>query len=382
MARLQADTGDIDGALAMVDAEVAKKPQDHEAWQIKGDLLLRGKRDADGALAAYRQSIAAKPNNILAHSGAMTILLAKQDAEGAKAQLAQLQKVLPGNPQTVYFEGSLALLEKDYDKAHRDFAEAAARRSRQPAHPAAGRRGRVPEGLDGAGRGPPGEGTAGGSRVRHGPPAADADLPAHGAAGQGAEHGAALAGASRTRTRARYALAAQAHLQSGEIEEAEKAFAQAAKLNPDDTRSKTAVAVTQVLQGETDAGLSALQALASDDKDATADLPLIATLVRKKDYAGALKAIDALEKKQPDTPVAANLRARVLLLRGDRAGAVKAFEQALKIQPSFFPAANALALLALADKKPVEAKKYLDDVLKADPEEFPGPAGAGGAEGT
>jgi len=90
-------------------------------------------------------------------------------------------------------------------------------------------------------------------------------------------------------------------------------------------------------------------------------------LINRRDYSGALQAIDVLEKKQPDRPVAANLRARVLLAKGDRQGAAQAFEQALKIQPSFLPAASGLAQLALADNKPAEAQKYLDDVLKADP---------------
>jgi putative PEP-CTERM system TPR-repeat lipoprotein len=98
-----------------------------------------------------------------------------------------------------------------------------------------------------------------------------------------------------------------------------------------------------------------------------ADLPLIATLVRKRDYAGALKAIDVLEGKQPDRPVAANLRGRVLLAQGDRAGAAKAFERALEIQPAFFPAAAALAQLALADKRPQDAQAIIDKALQADP---------------
>jgi putative PEP-CTERM system TPR-repeat lipoprotein len=164
-----------------------------------------------------------------------------------------------------------------------------------------------------------------------------------------------------------YTLAAQAHLQAGDLNEAEAAFTKASQLNPDDKRAKTALAVSKVLKGNLDSGLADLQSLAANDTSTMADLPLIGALVRKKDYVGALKAIDALEKKLPDKPIAANLRARVLMQQGNKDAARQSFEQALKIQPSFYPATSALAQLALMDGKPDEAKRLLDGAMKADP---------------
>ena len=366
MARLQADTGDVDGALSAIEGLLAGGSQDPEAWQIKGDLLFLGKRDADGALKAYRQAIALKPNFVPAHSGAMTVLLSQQDLEGAKTQLAQLQKVLPNHPQTRYFAGNVALLGKDLDKA-REIAQQLLRSA--PDNPRilqlAGavefeRRAwlQAENHLSRALQIAPGLDTARRLLVL-------THL-------QRAEPAKALVVLQPLLDRpnppaAVYSMKAQAHLQAGDLADAEAAFAQAAKINPDDKRSLTALAISKVIKGDATEGLAELQSLAADEDSSVADLPLIATLVRKKDFPAALKAIDALEKKQPDKPVAANLRGRVLLAQGDRAGAEKAFEQALKIQPSFFPAAAALAQLALADKRPDDAKKLLDAVLKADP---------------
>jgi putative PEP-CTERM system TPR-repeat lipoprotein len=366
MARIQADTGDIDGALAGLEKQLTRTPQDPEAWQMKGDLLALGKRDGEAALAAYRQAIAVKPNHLPAHGAAMTILLGRQDVEGAKAQLAQLQKVLPNHPQTLYYAGNVALLSKDLDRA-REIAQQLLRV--MPNNP------RVLL-------------LAGGIEFeRKAWVQAESHLaktvqlaPGVEAARrllvltylQRSEPAKALSVLQPLLERpsppaAVYALKARAHLQAGELSEAEAAFAQAAKLNPEDTRSRTAQAVSKVLKGDDDGGLAELRTLASAEESTVADLPLIGALVRKKDYVGALAAIDALEKKQPDKPVASNLRARVLLLKGDKAGAERAFTRALEIQPSFFPAAAALAQMALADKRVDEAKARLDAVLKADP---------------
>jgi putative PEP-CTERM system TPR-repeat lipoprotein len=366
MARLRADTGDIDGSLDAIDRQLQQTPQDAEGWQVKGDLLALGKRDTDGALEAYRQALKVKPDSVPAHSGALTVLLSKQDLEGAKAQLAELQKVLPRHPQTLYFSGNVALLERNLDRAQ-EISQQLLRVA--PDNP------RV---LQFAGavefeRGSLVQAEAHLAKALQLAPGLDVSrrllTMTH---LRRAEPAKALTVLQPLLERpnpiaAVWSMKAQAHVQQGQLQEAEEAFAQASKLNPDDARSQTALAVSRVLQGETDAGLAQLRSLAADEDSSVADLPLIATLVRKRDFPGALKAIDELEKKQPDRPVASNLRARILLAQGDRPGAVKAFERALEIQPSFFPAAAALAQIALAEKRPADAQAIVDKVLAADP---------------
>lgn len=366
MARLQADTGDIDGALAAIDAQLKRTPQDAEGWQVKGELLALGKRDTKAALAAYRQSIAVKPNFFPAHSGAMNVLLGLNDLEGSRQQLAELQKVLPKHPQTVFYAASVALLGNETDKAReltqqllrvvpdnprvlqlagtieferRNWLQASAHLSKSlqinPEQDAT-RRLLAMTYLQTS------EPTKALSTLQ---PLLDRPVPP-----------------PRT-----LALKAQAHLQAGEIDEAKAAFAAAAKADPTDTRSKAAVAVGKLGGGGDESGLAELRSLAASDDGTAADMPLIGALIAKKDFKAALAAVDALEKKQPDKPVAANLRARILLAQGDKAGGEKAFRRALEIQPTFFPAAAGLAQLALADKRLDDALAVFEAVLKADP---------------
>ena len=118
VARLQADTGDIDGALAALDMQLQHSPQDAEGWQVKGDLLMYGqtrpRRRAGGLPPGHRG--AAEPCAV-AH-GAMTVLLSQAAiSRGRASSLPELQKILPNHPQTAYFAANVAMLGKDLDKA-------------------------------------------------------------------------------------------------------------------------------------------------------------------------------------------------------------------------------------------------------------------------
>jgi len=365
-ARVQADTGDVDGALAAVESQLQKTPQDADGWLVKGDLLMYGKKDLDGALAAFRQAIVVRPDLKAAHAGALMVLLAKQDTTGAKAQLAELQKVYPKQPQTIYFAASVALLERNLDRAKEmvdqilrigastpsvlQLAGAIEyeRRSWIQAESHLAKALQLNPGLDKA-------------RVllaatylqRSDPAKAQATLQP------------LLDRPNPPGTI--FTMKAQAHLQAGELQEAEAAFERATKLNPADTRSRTALALSKVLRNDDSAGLNELRDIASGTDPTVADLPLIAALARKGDLKGAMSAIDAFERKQPDKPIAANLRARLLMQQGDRPGAEKWFKRALDIQPSFFPAASALAQLAMLDKRTEDAQRILDEFLKNAP---------------
>jgi len=366
MVRLQAARGDVAGALAALDAELVKRPKDHRAWTLKANMLYFVRRDAAGALAAYRQAIAAQPKNLDAHAGAVSLLLDERRLEDAKAQLVGMSGAFPKNPTTQYFEGYLALLERKFDLAQeitQQLLQVAPddprplqlaglvqfeRGSYVQAEPLLTKALQVSPGLGLARRalvlthlerGEPLKALAVMQPLLEQPYPFASDLK----------------------------MKAQAHMQQGDFAKAEEAFTKAVKIDPKNTSRRADLAVSKILRGDTDTGLSMLRSLAADKDSSAADLPLIVELINRRDYSGALQAIDVLEKKQPDRPVAANLRARVLLAKGDRQGAVRAFEQALKIQPSFLPTASGLAQLALADNKPAEAQKYLDDVLKADP---------------
>jgi putative PEP-CTERM system TPR-repeat lipoprotein len=157
-------------------------------------------------------------------------------------------------------------------------------------------------------------------------------------------------------------------LQNGDLKKAEELFATANKLNPSDPYSRTALAVAHLRGGKNDnAALGELEAVASSDRGITADLMLIAGYLARKDSASALAAIDRLETKQPDKPIASDLRGRVLALRGDATGARKNFESALAKDPAFLPAVDGLVALDLQSGKPELAEQRYSTDLKRDP---------------
>ncbi|MDE2161403.1 MAG: tetratricopeptide repeat protein, partial [Burkholderiales bacterium] len=116
LARLTASGGDGDGAIAIVDAILQKKPKDIAALLLKGDLQRLAKHDLDGALASYRAAEVADPGSVAAHVVVVGLLLDRHDIEGAKADFAQLKKTHPNHPETRLLEAKLAYIDKDFAK--------------------------------------------------------------------------------------------------------------------------------------------------------------------------------------------------------------------------------------------------------------------------
>jgi len=367
-ARLKAGAGDATAATALIDKVLAANPANDDALVLQGHLMLSGAVDRAQALAAYRKAIAANDQNLAAHSAAIMILLSQQDPDGAQAQLDALRKIAPGHPQTVYYEAQLALYRRDFDKAgalgaqllkagpdnvrtlqlmgavelHKGAlvqAETHLSRALQLApHMVAVRRLLAQTYL----------------QQRQGDKAYATIAPL---SDQPNASGDLLS------------LAAQAQLLRGDSAKAEALFERAVKANPADTRSRTALALTEISRGQTEQGIDELAAIASKDPGTTADTALIATQVRRRDYDGALKAIDALEKKpSADKALTAALRGRVALARGDRNAARQHFERALAINATFFPAIVGLASLELDAKQPDAATRRLEALLKAQPQ--------------
>jgi putative PEP-CTERM system TPR-repeat lipoprotein len=367
-ARLKAGAGDAAGATALIDKVLAANPTNDDALVLQGHLLLSGAVDRTQALAAYRKAIAANDQNLAAHSAVILILLGQQDPDGAQAQLDALKKVAPGHPQTVYYEAQLALYRRDFDKAGALGAQLL---------------------------------KAGPDNVRtlqlmgavelHKGALVQAETHLSRALQLAPQMGAVRRLLAQTYLQQRQgdkayttiaplaeepnapgevlALAAQAQLMRGETAKAEALFERAVKANPDDTRSRTALALTEIDKGDTEQGIDELAAIASKDPGTTADVALITAQVRRRDYDGAMKAIDALEKKPAaDKALTAALRARVFLVRGDRNAARQHFERALAINATYFPAIAGLAALDVDAKQPDAAKKRLEDLLKAQPQ--------------
>jgi cellulose synthase operon protein C len=367
--RIAAAARDFDGALAQVDSITVDAPGETEAWQLKGDLLASVKGDSPGALAAYQKVLALKPDNVAALSGIVAVHLAKDDLQAAQTALDALKKVQPTHPQTQYFMAQLAFQKRDF-KTVKELMPQLLKNA-----PGNIRVLQLAGATELYADGSLLQAEAYLSKVLQVAPTLSLPrrmlVQTYLRSGQSAKALAALEPllAQANPDAQVLAYAGEAHLLAGDADKSEEFFSRAAKLNPADVRSRTVLALTQLSKGHSNADVAfgELQAIAESDKGTTANLALISALMRRNELDRALKAIDELERKQADKPLASNLRGRVHLARKDVAAARQSFEKALSIDPLYFPAASALASLDLVDKKPDDAKKRFDAMLARDP---------------
>lgn len=357
---------DVDGALAMASDVIAKSPESYDAWKLKGDLLLYGKNQVNEALAAYRKTIEIKPDFIAGHAAVTTMLIQQGDLAGAAGQIEQLKKFAARHPQTKYFEAQLAFQKKDY-KLARDLAQQVLMVAPGSLH-----------GLQLAGavelqlnslRQAEGYLTKAVQMAPELPVARRLLILTYLRSGQPAKALATLQpGLNRDSVDPEFlSIAGEVYLQNGEIKRAEEYFTKAAQQAPKDPKKQTTLALSHLMSGSADAAFEELQSIAGSDTGITADLALISVHLRRQEFDKALKAIEGLEKKQPDKPLAAHLRGSALLAKRDVTAAKQSFERALTIDPTYFPAVASLAGLDLADKRPDDAKKRFEAVLTRDP---------------
>jgi putative PEP-CTERM system TPR-repeat lipoprotein len=364
-ARLKAASGDRAGALAATDALLARAPDNTDATLLKADLLL-AKADRPAALALYRRALELRPDLFEAQSSVFNVLLADKDLEGAKRQLDDIRKARANHPRTRFMEAQLAYANGQFKQARELLS--VLRRS-------AGENLRVLQ-LSGAVEfqlGALAEAEASLSRVLQlAPGSVDARrllAEVHLRQRQPAKALAVLKPLldAPTPQAEVMALAAQAQLLNGDLKTAQQLFARAAQAKPDDKRLNAAVALTQLYKGNAEAAFSELERLAASDQGRSVDLALITARLQRREFEGALTAIDALARKQPDSPVPPLLRGQVLAAQRDMPGARKAFEAALSKDAKYLPAVGALAALDLQDKNNAAASKRFENLLKVDP---------------
>lgn len=366
LARQKAGQKDFDGALAMVEDVIAKTPASYEAWKLKGDILLFAKSQLPEALVAYRKSVEIKPDFLAGQSAVVMLLLQQGKLADAATQLEQMKKFAANHPQTKYLEARLAFQKKDF-KVARDLIQQVLKATPGSLQ-ALQLAGAVELQLNSLVQA---EGYFG-RALQAAPELALARrmlVVIYLRSGQPAKAMATLTpGLARENVDPELlAVAGEVYLHNGDVKKAEEFFAKASQQDPKNARKKTSLALTHLVSGQVDSGFGELQDIAASDAGVTADLALISVHLRRQEYDKALAAIDGLEKKQADKPLAANLRGRTLLAKKDVAGARKSFEHALTLDPTFFPAVASLAGLDIADNKPDEAKKRFEAVLVKDP---------------
>ena len=365
-ARILASEGDFDKALVLLEQALVKTPGDEPAALLKGEVLWHGKNDPSGAVESFRKVLAANPKAVSAHTSIISVLNQQKKTDESKAQFELLKQAAPNHPDTIFMEAQFAFAKQDY-KATRELTDRLLKSMPENA--------RVLE-LAGAAEfrlkqyvqaeaflGRALKNAPGQRLSRH--LLAQTYL-------RTSQPNKALEVLvpileSKTPDGTSLALAGEAWMLKGDVKKSEAAFSQAAKLAPNDARVQTAAALNQLARGNSGIALSQLEAIAAEDKGPRADVALVSARLKQNDLAGALKAIDGLERKTPERPLAYNLRGRVLLIKRDLAGATKAFETALSKDPNYFPAVASLAAMELTAGKPDAARKRFDDMIKANP---------------
>ena len=97
-----------------------------------------------------------------------------------------------------------------------------------------------------------------------------------------------------------------------------------------------------------------------------ADILLVLAYLQRQEFDKALKAAGDFQKKQPKSPVAANLMGGAYLGKKDVPAARKQFENALKLDPTFIPALANLAKIDEAQGDNAAAKRRYQAILAKD----------------
>ena len=366
LVRASAQRGNIDEALAGLDKIPRQSSGADEAHKLRGDLLLYGKRDMDAAMVAYREALQVNPSYLEGQAAVVQLLLLQGKTEAAAEALQRLAKAAPGKPQTLYLQAMLAYAKNDL-KAAQEHAQKLVTLT--------------PENFRALE-------LAGMTELRLG-----ANVQAEALLAKALQLEAGLPMARRglvtayvrqgrldkamsalpvdvernDRDPGMMALAGQVYMLHGDVERAQRYFARASNLDPEDPAKRTSLAVSRLASGQGDAALGELQSIAASDDGVVADMALINALLQERKVDQALKAIDALEKKRPADVMPVFLRGRALLLKRDAVGARKAMERVLEIDPNYFPAVGVLAVLDNADKRPDDARARLEAAIKRQP---------------
>jgi putative PEP-CTERM system TPR-repeat lipoprotein len=364
-ARISASAGNLPEASTAVDRALAIAPNNPDALQFKGDILL-AQRQPEPALAVYRKAVGAKPGFLAGHTAIVSLLVQQRKVEDAAKQLEAMKQAAPQHPQTLYLQALIAYLQKDMPTAR----EAILQQLRA-----------VPDDLRGlllAG-------------------AIELELKSYGQAemytlkvldhmpqqrlarrtlimsylrsGQSAKALEALKPVLNSigKDANMLGLAGEVFIINGQASRAAEYFAQAAAIEPADPARRTSLALSRVAAGDSDRAFHDLEQAAASDSGTRADLALIATHLQRREYDKALAAINALEKKQPGTALPHSLRGTVLLAKRELPGARLHFERALQIDPMHFPAAASLAELDMAENKPDAARQRYESIVAKDP---------------
>ncbi len=366
VARSRWQAGKVAEARSTIEAVLKERPDNARAWVYMGDLQA-GQGDPAAAAESYKKAVKLQPLDLSAYTAMVMLDLKRKDLAGAREMQLAMQKAAPRSVTTFYVKAMLEYLSGNY---------AAAREALQQLLKA----GSVPPQIDLL---------AGMTELRLGARAqaethlnkAMTGMPAS------TEPRKVLAQLMIESGRAKralelldpatpgaatdpefWSLIGQSQASLGEFDKADAAFVKARKINPDDPTVMTEMGRSMAARGKVDAAVTLLSSAAANANSGTrADIALISALMLKRDLAGALKAVDGLAKKQPDSAMVDVLRGQVLEATRDLDGARRAYMTATSKDGRYEPALTRLAALDVTQGRFDEAQQRYDKVMEADP---------------
>ena len=366
-AQLLAGKRDFDGAIALANAILARDPNLLEAWLLKGDLFAYGKLDDVSARQAYRKVLDNDKSNVIAYLSLISLELRAKNLAAAKAEADKLRALLPGHGQVIYVDAQIAYAERKVPKA-RELVQQVLRLTSdhtgvlQLAGAIDAELGLLVQAqslLTKALQIDPGLRSARQNlarvylRLSQPKKALDVLQPQLAEGSTDAEA---------------FALAGEAQQRLGDAAAAEASFVRAAKINPDDSRVMTALALSRISRGDSISAFSELETASARTKDLYVDRAIVAARLRRNEFDAALATIAAMEKKQPNTATVIELRGNVQLMRRDYASARRAYEEALQRDPALFSAVANLSAIDVIEKKTDAARERLERYIKSNPQ--------------
>lgn len=369
VASLAAGRGEFDKALATLNGVLAKDDTLYEGWMLQGEILLVKNNNRKEAEAAFRKVLTLEKAYLQAHAALVSTYVGDGNLVAAKAQAAELRAMLPQHPQTQFIDAYLSYVDHDLPKANERLQQllrivpdnlavlqlAGVVEAQQGALVLAENHFLKALSIN------PDLPTA---RLNLARVYIAVEQPAKGletlkpllTAGAGSAEANAVAG--------------DALLRLGDPAGAEIRFNRASQLNPDDVKSRTAVALARLSRGNTSAGFDDLSALAAKSTDTYPDLALVSARLKRSEFGAALAAADNMVKKAPKDARGYEIRGRILLAMKDFPAARAAFEQALKADPNLYAATANLTQLDLKQKQNAQARARLEAGIAADPRNY------------
>ncbi len=167
-------------------------------------------------------------------------------------------------------------------------------------------------------------------------------------------------------------LLGSAYLQRRQYDKATEMLQRAAAIDPKDATAQTRLAAGELQSGDAARAIKTLEdALNLNPSETEANLLLVMTYLRDRNFEAAQQAAHKFQIIQPKSPLPLAMQGMVASAQGDRAAARGYFDKAIEVQPDYYAARMSLAQLDLEDGNPAAAAGRYEDVLKRDKNNIP-----------